>query len=168
MGIESLVYQNHPIVTIGTNTFIESPLILAFEGTPLIEIVQEIDLGGYTPKVPIFHPDGTQIAVIKGTRVYLTEEGRKVGIAIDKLQEVTFCKMENQTLFEIRHSSADTFLMYAELYTPEGYFIKYSDNPNPVLKDDHGQLIKALQRTQYSTHKGTGIHVSKNGGIAVY
>jgi hypothetical protein len=54
--MEKLIYQTVPRVTIATNHFENVPIILQYDDTPLISIVQEQNLG-YTTKIPIYHPD---------------------------------------------------------------------------------------------------------------
>ena len=50
---------------------------------------------------------------------------------------MTVCEMNGQTVFEIFHESGDSFRTHAELYTPNGSFIKSNDSPMPdVIKSD--------------------------------
>jgi len=49
---ESLVFLSSPIVTIATNTFVNVPIILKYEDTPMIEIVHDVGIG-FTFQIPI-------------------------------------------------------------------------------------------------------------------
>jgi hypothetical protein len=139
--MEKLIYQTVPRVTIATNHFENVPIILQYDDTPLISIVQEQDLR-YTTKIPIYHPDGTYLAKVNGTRVYPTKEGEKAGISMRQLPDVTVCEMEGKTLFEIFHEKGDAFRTHAELYTPTGYFVKCVDSPKPEIVSKDGQPLQ--------------------------
>jgi len=124
--MNKLIFQKSPIVTLSTNRFINVPVILKFEDTNLIEIVRE-DTFNYTTKIPIFHSDGTKLAVVTGNRPYPTEIGKTAGITVDKYKGLWVCKMGNQILFEMILQTGDSFKLSAELYAPEGYFVKCTD-----------------------------------------
>jgi|SRR5665648_55 len=124
--MNKLIFQKSPIVTLSTNRFINVPVILKFEDTNLIEIVRE-NTFNYTTKIPIFHSDGTELAVVRGNRLFPTEIGKTAGITIDKYKGLWVCKMGNQILFEMILQTGDSFKLSAELYAPEGYFVKCTD-----------------------------------------
>jgi hypothetical protein len=128
-------------VTIATNTFVNVPIILQYEDTNLIEIIKEVGLG-FTTQIPIYHSDGTFLAKVKGNRIFPTKVGEKAGITIDKYRGLWVCKMNNKTLFEIQQQTSDAFKTTAELYTPDGYFVKCSNEPTPVLIDTKGTELK--------------------------
>ena len=137
----SLIFQTSPRVTIATNTFINVPIILKYENTNLIEIVKEEQLG-FTTQIPIYHQDGTQLAKATGNRLYLTKDGEKAGLKIEKHPGLWVCTMDSKTLFEIQQQAADAFKAIAELYTPEGYFVKCTDAPTPAIIDTKGNELK--------------------------
>ncbi len=139
--MEKLIYQTAPKVTLATNHFINVPIVLQFDDIPLIQIIKEQSLG-FTTEIPIYHPDGTYLAKIKGTRVYSTEDGKKVGIEMRHLKDMTVCEMEGKTLFEIYHEPGDAFRTNAELYTPSGFFVKSSDKPLPEVVSTKGDVLK--------------------------
>jgi hypothetical protein len=141
METNTLVYQTSPKVTIATNTFVNVPIILKYEETNLIEIIKEVGLG-FTTQIPIYHSDGTFLAKVKGNRIFLEKGGEKADIKIDKYHGLWVCKMNNKTLFEIHQQTGDSFKTTAELYTPEGYFVKCSNEPTPVLFDTKGTELK--------------------------
>lgn len=74
--------------------------------------------------------------------MYLTDDGEKAGLKVEKHQTLWVCTMNKQTLFEIHQQSGDAFKTSAELYTPDGYFIKCSNVPTPVIIDTKRMLSK--------------------------
>jgi hypothetical protein len=139
--MDNLIFQQTPVVTFLTNTFINVPIILKHEETNLIEIIRNETGIGFTTQIPVYHPDGTYLAKVVGNRIYLTNDGKKSGIILDKRAGLWICKMGSQSLFEIRHQTGDKFKLDAELYTPNGYFIKCSDNEKPKLMDNSGNPL---------------------------
>ncbi len=137
----SLIFQTSPRVTLATNTFINVPVILKYEDINLIEVIKEQGLG-FTTQIPIYHQDGTYLAKVTGNRMYLTKDGEKVGLKIEKHQGLWVCTMDKQTLFEIQQQTGDSFKTTAELYTPDGYFVKCTDSPTPSLIDTKGNALK--------------------------
>lgn len=165
----SLIFQSSPRVTIATNTFINVPIILRYEDTNLIEIVRQEGLG-FTTQIPIYHQDGTYLAKVTGNRMYLTKDGEKVGLKIEKHQGLWVCSMEKKTLFEIKQQTGDSFKTTAELYTPDGYFVKCTDNPSPSLIDLQGNSLKVggviMSGNTFSGCK-IGVWLKKNGACLI-
>jgi len=139
--MEKLIYQTAPTVTLATNKFMNVPIILQFDDTPLISIVKEQSLG-FTTEIPIYHSDGTYLAKVNGTRIYPTKDGEKAGIVMEHPAHMTICKMGNKTLFEIYHETGDAFRTHAELYTPNGFFVKTSDAPMPQVINKTGEALQ--------------------------
>ena len=83
----SLIFQTTPEVTLATNKFINVPVILKYEDTNLIEIIKEEGLG-FTTQIPIYHNDGTYLAKVNGNRIFLTKDGEKAGLKIEKHQNL--------------------------------------------------------------------------------
>jgi hypothetical protein len=161
----SLIFQTSPKVTIATNTFVNVPIILKYEDTNLIEVVKEESLG-FTTQIPIYHQDGTYLAKVTGNRLYLTEDGKKTGLKIEKHEGLWVCSIDKQTLFEIQQQTGDAFKTTAELYTPDGYFVKCTDSPTPGLIDTSGNAIKMGGMTMSGNWiEGckVGIWIRKNG-----
>lgn len=71
-----LVFQSSQRIVVATNTFINVPVILKYEDTPLLEVIKEQGIG-FTTQIPVYHSDGTYLAKVTGNRVYPTEAGRK-------------------------------------------------------------------------------------------
>lgn len=167
--MNELIFSAFPKVTLATNIFINVPVILKFDDINLIELIKEEKLG-FTTQIPIFHPDGTYLAKVKGTRIYLTEDGEKAGLKIEKKSDVWECKMEKQTLFEIQHTGTNSFKTQAELYTPTGHFVKFTESPKPDLIDMSGNKLRVggLEMSG-STMEGfkTGIWLKSDGSMTI-
>lgn len=163
-----LIYQTHPVVNLATNVFVNTPVVLQFEHTPLISIVSEQDLG-FTTEIPIYHPDGTKLAKINGTRVYPTEAGSKAGISMRSLPDMTVCELAGKTLFEIQHQKGDAFRMMAELYTNTGYFIKLADAPVSVMQRNGEALrLGGVTMTRCTiSNCPIGVLITRDGGISM-
>lgn len=139
--MSELIFSHSSAISIASNTFINVPIILRYKGEPLIHMVNDL-LTGYSISIPIYHPDGTQLAVSVNSRLYPTEAGKKAGLTIEKHPQVWTCKMGSQELFEIRQQGANSFKTTAELYTKDGFFIKCEDNPVVSLFKSSGLLTK--------------------------
>lgn len=164
-----LIYSTAPAVTLATNTFVGVPVVLQFDDVPLLSIVREQGLG-YTTEIPIFHPDGTYLAKVKGTRVYPTEAGKTAGIELKSLPQMTVCTLAGKTLFEIQHQPGEAFRASAELYTPTGYFIKATDHPALALAKADGQAISVSGISMSNcTFHGVriGIWLQSNGSVSL-
>src|SRR5687767_2144696 len=135
-----LIYQTSPAVNFGTNIYVNVPIILQFDETPLISVINEQALG-YTTEIPIYHSDGTYLAKVNGTRVFPTEAGKTAGIEIRKLPNLTVCELAGRTIFEVHHQPGDAFRIQAELATPTGCFVKVGNTPLPSLIRSNGQAL---------------------------
>jgi hypothetical protein len=157
-----LAFHAHPEVTIATNTFINVPTILQFEDTPLIEIVKELDTT-FLPKFTIYDSDGNDIAVVKGTRIFPTEKGKLANVSIRDEPDILVCELEDKPIFELRRTAAHAFKGWAELYAPEGVFIKMRELMPIEVKVD-GDILKiggmSLSGNYVDVAK-IGIHVTK-------
>lgn len=164
-----LYFSSSPVVTLATNTFINVPVILKFEDTPLLEIIREEAIR-FTTQIPIFHSDGTYLAKVKGNRIFPTDAGKKANIKIDQKADKTICKVNDRIVFELSHGVGDAFKADAELYTPEGYFVKCTDSPTPELIDFNNKAIKigglTMSRCTF-TNLRIGIWLRKNGSLAI-
>ena len=167
--MDNLVYQTYPQVTFATNKFINVPIILQYDDTPIISIVKEHSLG-FTTEIPVYHADGTYLAKVKGTRVYPTASGKKAGIVMRSLKDITICEMGSKILFEIQHQTGDSFRASAELYTQTGCFIKSSDKPVPVVVKPNGEELKiggmVMSNCSFQNVR-IGILLRSNGSIAI-
>lgn len=160
----TLIFQKTPIVSFLTNKFINVPVILKHEDTNLIEIANKVGMG-FTTEIPIYHSDGTYLAKATGNRLYPTENGKKAGITIDKQQGVWVCKMGTQILFEISMLTGESFKLQAELFTPDGHFIKCQDNKGLDLFDNTKALTIGSLTLQGNTFQNLSVGVwTKNNG----
>ena len=166
--MSELIFTKYPIIKIATNTFINTPIILRYEELNLIEVVNDLVLG-YATKIPIFHPDGTHLAVVVNSRIFPTKEGEKAGITIDKRKGIWVCKMDNKELFEIRQQEDNLFKTTAELYTNDGSFIKCDDNPDVKIFNNGKELtIGALTMVDCTfSNCPVGLHFKKNGAFSM-
>lgn len=106
------------IVELATNKFINIPVILKYEDTNLIEIINEQGIG-FTSQIPIYHSDGTYLAKVKVNRVFPTEVGKKAGVKTDVREEVTIFTVDDKVVFELWHQTGEGFKAIAELHTPD-------------------------------------------------
>lgn len=164
-----LIYSETPSVTIATNTFQNVPTILQFEETPLIEVVR-VQQAGFTTSIPIYHQDGTYLAKVVGSRLFSTSDGDKAGITLEHPDQMTVCKLNGKTIFEIRRRDAASLSTQAELYTPEGYFVRTTDSPELDLLDASGSSLQlggvTMARCMF-TNCRIGILVKKDGSVAI-
>ena len=168
---DSLIFTDHPDVTIATNRFIQVPTILMFEDTPLLE-VEALPEAGFTTKYSIYHSDGTYLAKVVGSRLFLTDDGTKAGLELRHPPGITVCELAGKTLFEIQRQEAAALKTQAELWSPTGQFIKATDAGLAMFKDaaDKDALkIGGITMTG-CTFQGCsiGIHLTQKGvGIGV-
>src|SRR5215203_476716 len=98
-------FQTHPAIEIATSIFIGTPVVLQFEDTPLLEVVRFID-AGFTTRFPIYHGDGTKIAVVVGSRIFVTEEGKAAKITRREESHLSVCELEGKPIIELRRTKA--------------------------------------------------------------
>ena len=134
---DTLVFHESPEIEFAGNFFIDVPIILEYDDTPLIEVVQEQD-AGYTSQFQVYNKDGVYIAKVKGTQVYLTEDGNKANLELKHPQNMTVCELDGQTIFEIRRKDAAALKTQAELFTPDGRFLKSNEQgvPSSLISAD--------------------------------
>lgn len=125
MEEQELIFTNIPQVIIASNTF-SCQIPIRYKDEPMLEFIKEMNV--YDARIPIYHSDGTKMAIVKGRNVYATEEGKKAGIKLLHPSLSTICEMNGKTLFEIRRQAASAVKMTAELFTHDGYFLKWSEN----------------------------------------
>src|SRR5688500_15710350 len=133
--MEKLIYKTAPAVEFATNVFVGVPVVLQFDDTPLISVVHEVNLG-FTTEIPIHHADGTYLAKVRGTRIYATEDGKKAGLVVRDLPQLTVCELGGRTAFEVHHQSGDAFRVHAELHAPNGFLVKAENAPPSIVAMD--------------------------------
>ncbi|POF89348.1 hypothetical protein [Pseudomonas putida] len=166
--MDKLVFQSAPSVELGSNKFINTPTVLQFDDTPLIQVVRN-QQAGFTTQIPIYHQDGTYLAKAVGSQLYRTSDGDKAGVTLEHHDKLTVCKLNGQVLFEIRREEAAALKTAAELYTPEGYFVNYT-SPTPGLVDKDGAALNLNGITMtgcvFSNNK-IGIWMRSDGSVAI-
>jgi hypothetical protein len=164
-----LFFQSSPSITLATNTFINVPVVLKYEDTPLIEVTKEHGVG-FTTQIPIYHSDGTYLAKVRGNRVYPTESGKRANIEVRDTPGKFICSLENKPIFELSHGVGEAFKADAELYAPDGYLVKCTDAPKPELFDLTGNAIKVGGASMIGNvfqDLSIGIWLRKDGSCAI-
>ena len=166
-----LTFTKAPVVHLATNAFVNVPVILQYEDTPLIELVQEID-ASFTTRFTIFDDSGSKLAVAKGTQLYLTKAGKKdAQLELRREPTRTICVRGNETLFEIHRVTAAALKARAELFAPDGRFVVTREADDLLLQITEGPgglQIGGLQMVgnQISGYR-IGIKIWANGSIAL-
>lgn len=160
-----LIFQSRPEVFLGSNVFRNVPVIIQYHDTPMLE-VGKYELAGYSTKFQVFHNDGTSIAVVKGSQIYKTAEGEKVGLVLRHEPNLTVCEMEGQAILELRREGPAALRGWAELYAPDGVLIKSSSPRLSALLQAGGDLRigTSIVRGGVCEDVPIGIHVL-NGQI---
>jgi len=167
--MDELVFHSNPEVQIASNSFVNVPVILQYDDTPLIS-VKKTETVEFTTEVPIYHEDGTYLAKVRGNRIYPTEEGEKADVEVRELPDVWVCTVEGRTAFEIHQQSGEAFRTEAELYTPDGRLVKAHDSPELDLIDTDGQALEVGGLTMKNTtiqNMGIGVWIHSDGGLEV-
>jgi hypothetical protein len=168
----NLCLPSPPSIIVATNTFINVPVVLKYEDTPLIEVVEVMAKHAisFTTQVSIYHPDGTYLAKVRGNRVYPTEAGKKADIKVGDTPGRFICSLGNRVVFELSHGVGDAFKADAELYAPDRYLVRCSDAPMPVLFSPSGHAIQvggAMLSGNVFANLTVGIWLRKDGSCAL-
>ena len=140
------------------------------EDTPMIKVAKSLEVG-YEIEIPIYHSDGTYLAKVKGSRLFSTKEGQKAGVKLWHPDKKTVCEIDGKTVFEITRSEAAALKTEAELYTPDGSFLKCSNKEMAafVMGVEH----KPLTIENISMHNSViadfriGFLVRKDGHVSI-
>lgn len=145
----TLIFTEIPEVVLGSNTFHKTPVVLQVDDTPIIELVPEHS-AGFTTQITIYDEDGTYITKVKGSQLYLTEEAEKAGLTLRHPGLVTVLERGKKTLFELRREHAAALKMSAELYAPNGAFVKTNSTsaPSSVLTSPDWIIARVLDGAQ--------------------
>ena len=84
--------------------------------------------------------------------------------------KMTVCKLGNRVLFEIIREEAAALKTRAELFTPDGYFVKITDSPNPELFDADSNALKIkgiFMSGNTFVNCRIGIWIRKDGSVAI-
>jgi hypothetical protein len=167
--MDELIFTSAPVISLATNTFVNVPIILQYEDIPLIQIVKT-QPAGFTMEIPIYHPDGTYLAKVVGSRLFLTQDGENAGLSLTYPDKMTVCKLGKRVLFEITREGAAAIKTRAELFTPDGYFVKITESPQPELFDASSNSLKIQGITMVGNTFANcriGIWIKKDGSMAI-
>lgn len=163
------IYHQSPEVVLGSNVFVNVPVILKYEDVNLVEVANLIDIG-YSLEIPIYHSDGTYLAKVRRNRVYPTEEGKKVGVNIIQNEGQVVCELAGKEVFELRRLTGESFKLNAELFVPDGNLVKLDDRVGLLgfTADNEKMQIGDLTISGSKfTNLSIGIHVKSNGEMIV-
>lgn len=167
--VDRWIFTKSPAVRIASNTFINVPVILQYEDTPLIEVAQTVS-AGYTTRFQIYNQDGVYLAKVDGSRLFLADAGRKSGLFLEYPDHMTVCKLAGKILFEISRQEAAALRTSAELYTPDGRFVRCNESSPPSLfqLDGSGLKIGGVYLGGNILHGcRIGILIRKDGSFAI-
>jgi hypothetical protein len=160
---QSLVFTQIPIVVIANNIF-ACRVPICYKDTPMMEFVQHMPTHNtptLTTKIPIFHSDGTLLAVVKGASLHATEDGKKAGVKLLHPPGGEVCELNGKTLFEIKRNKAAAISITAELFTNDGVFFKWSE------KELSGMMSLAPNALKIGGLTMTGCRFSGDVGIQI-
>ena len=165
---EGLIYVPEPKIEFATNTFVNVPTILQYDDEPLIQMIKE-EQAGYTSNFRIFNEDGIKLAAVRGSRMFLTEDGSKANLHLEHPDRMTVCKLGNQILFEVRRKEAAALHTEAELYTPDGSFVKANPALSGLVNSGSGPLQIGGVMMEGNTFSGCqiGVHVKSDGSFSI-
>jgi len=159
-----VVFQSHPDVVIATNTFRNVETILQYENSPLIQVGKFVE-AGYTTKFRVYHSDGTHIADVKGSQIYLTKDGKNASVKTRYDPNLTACELEGRTILELHRDGPTALRGWAELYAPEGVLIKANDSDLLQAIRSNGSHIQVggleINNSIFNGQK-IGIHVTRD------
>jgi hypothetical protein len=96
----------------------------------------------------------------------LTDEGKSAQLKLRHPQGMTVCELEGRTIFELRRQAAAALKTAAELYAPEGVFIKTDDACLNIAGRIAGGNFTAPNgytlTKSYAWDMPIGIHITKN------
>lgn len=167
---QDLVFTTNPIIEFGSNTFENVPVILQYEDRPLLEVVQ-VEQAGFTTKFRIYNADGAYLAKVVGSRLFLTDDGANANLTLRHPPRMTVCELNGRTLFEIRRREAAALSTDAELFTPDGRFIRSNNNgvPAGLFRADGSSLQVGGMLMMQNRFRGCriGVLIKSDGAVAI-
>jgi hypothetical protein len=167
---EKLIFLETPEVEFASNTFHNIPVVLQYDDTPLLEVVQ-IQLGGFSTQFSIYNRDGVYLAKAVGSQLHLTPDGRKSNLVLRHPPLVTVCELDGRTLFEIRRKEAAGLHTQAELFAPDGRFLKSNSSgvPESLIKADGSALHigGVIMSGNHFSGGRIGVWIRSNGSIFI-
>ena len=170
MAYEKFIFNEGPTVKFVSNTFINVPVILQFDDTPITSIEKDLTIP-HSVSIPIHGPDGAYLAKYKASRLFLTEDGKKADLKLEHPQDMDVCTLDGKPLFELKRIAAAAINLEVELYTPTGYFIKCSGEKALIdLLDFQKESLKVGNITMSNnTISGgdIGVWIKSDGSISL-
>jgi hypothetical protein len=159
---QSLVFTQVSAVVIANNTFV-CRVPICYKDTPMLEFVQHMpkhNAPTLTTRIPIFHSDGTLLAVLKGGSLQATDDGKKAAVKLLHLPDGAACELNGKTLLEIKRTKT-ALSVTAELFTNDGVFLKWSEN------ELNGRMSPAPNAPRIGGLTMTGCKFSGDVGIQI-
>lgn len=166
--MDLIVAPQHKI-EVGSNVLIGVPIVLQYDRTPLIDCLERV-VSGAEMRFAIFGNDGAKLAVVKGNRVFPTNEGANAGVALRHPENMCVCELGGQTLFEVRKSGPSAWKLDAELYTPDGSFVQCHESVGGLINSLSGSALQIGNATfvgNVFTGSEIGFFVGSDGSMAV-
>jgi hypothetical protein len=165
-----LIFQSSPVIHFATNTFVNVPVILQFEDTPLLEVVREL-AAGFTTQFSIYHSDGTYLAKLKGSQLYRTKDGEKAGLVLHHPPLKTICELNGKPIIELTRLEAAALKTEAELFAPGGAFLKSSDaDLTGYIRRNQGEPLRIgrlLLQGNLFQNRSIGVRVFSDGRVNI-
>jgi hypothetical protein len=122
-----VIFQETPEVRFASIAFVNCPIILLYNMTPLIEVGQFVD-AGFTTRFSVYNKDGVAMAKVVGSRIFPTDEGKNAKLETRHESGLVVCELDGQPIMELRKTGAAAIGAFAELYSPEGVLVKVRDS----------------------------------------
>lgn len=158
--INRLTFTESPEVKLLGNTFVQVPVILQYDDTPLIEVISG-QKAGFTTRFSIYNTDGMDMAKVVGSQIYPTTEGKKAGVTLEYPDKMTVCKLNGRVVFEIRREEENSEKIWPEIqdhlnYLNEVYnlcfavqFAMNGKNVSEFSKVYYAQMIILIRITDF-------------------
>jgi hypothetical protein len=159
-----LTFLESPVVEIATNKFIDVPILIQYNETPLLEVCKEVE-AGYSISFPVYDKDGRQIARVKGSSIHPTSDEFEGRIGKREEPQLTVILLDGKPILEMRRTEAQALKTWAQLYTPEGVLIKAADSGVSGLLRSGGALTLGDSILRRNIFQGCriGIKIVDNG-----
>ena len=135
-----LIIHNTDWIEFGGNFFQNVPILIQYKSTPLVEVVNHVD-ASFTTQLTIFNKDGVKLARVKGTQIYRTPDGEKSNLVLSHPDKMTVCQLDGKIIFEMRRQTAAALKGSAELYAPDGLFVRVNDAGSGVAATPSDQIV---------------------------
>ena len=125
--------------------------------------------GGHIIQFSIYHSDGKYLAKLEGARLFPTPEGKKAGLTVSYPKDMTVCKMNGKTIIELKRTGAAAVATEAELFTPQGAFLKCRNSDPPVelytASEEGLRRSGILMRHSVVSDRPIGVLIKADGSV---